>query len=91
MVGAKADGRDATLDAVQAIVRRLSIVAESKILVLANQKPWVSLPSTKMSGKQKTVAKSKEISQEGLRNTWFRQTPSLSLHRTSADLQPDAE
>lgn len=77
MVGAKADGRDATLDAVQAIVRTLSIVVESKILT--NQKPWVSLPSAKMSGKQKTVAKSKEISQEGSRNTWFYLTPSLNL------------
>jgi hypothetical protein len=78
MVDAKADGRDATLDAVQAIVRRLSIVVESKIL--ANQKPWVSLPlSAKMSGKQKAVAKSKEMSQEGTRNTWFCQTPSLNL------------
>jgi len=30
MVGAKVDGRDATIDAVQAIVRRLSIIVESK-------------------------------------------------------------
>ena len=30
MVGAKVDGRGATLDAVQAIVRRLSIIVESK-------------------------------------------------------------
>jgi hypothetical protein len=43
MVDAKTDGRDATLDAIQAIVRRLSIVVESKIL--ANQKPRVSLPT----------------------------------------------
>jgi hypothetical protein len=69
MVGANADGWEATLDAVQAIMRRLSMVVESKIL--ANQKPWVSLLSAKMSGKQKAVAKSKEVSQEGSRITWF--------------------
>lgn len=45
MVGAKADGRDAILDAVQAMVRRLSIVVESRIL--ANQKPWVLSPQPK--------------------------------------------
>jgi hypothetical protein len=73
MVDEKDDGLNATLDAVQAIVRRLSIVVEFKIW--ANQRPWVSLPSAKMSGKQKTVARPKEMSQEGMRSPWFVKLP----------------
>ena len=78
IVGAKTGGRNATLDVVQAIVRRLSIVVRVQ-KILANQKPWVTLPSAKMSGKQKAGAKAKEMSQEGMRNAWFCWIPSLNL------------
>lgn len=78
MVDGKGDGLGATLDAVQAIVRRLSIVMEES-KILANQRLRVSLPSAKMSGKQKAAAKPKDVSQEGMRNTWFCQTISLNL------------
>jgi len=81
MVDAKVNGLGAILDAVQVIVRILSIVVDSKIL--ANQRPWVSLPSAKMSGKQKAAAKPKEMSQEGMRNAWICEIPSLNISCTS--------